>query len=249
MGLRDTLNTEENYKAGLMSNKEALQYFQEKLIKLQSDLESGIENYKKPTIEVYKSTLATILSYQRDILLATYSIGDSLSAFKEEYIIFVSSLIPVWRKEWGYEQMLWALSIGILLEIDETTFDKLVDLVRKDDPEDYLIDYLIQSRHPEWSIRINYNFPRPYGFTRKIIEEKDSEQALKLLKEYLVKKWYQGSKDTGWYNLHKSNNRSYYGYWSFESGALCKLKGLDYKELEGFPYFPYDLVVEGDPKE
>ncbi len=242
MGLRDTLNTEENYKDGLISNKEALLYFQVKLQKLQSDLENGIENYKKPTIEVYKSTLATILSYQRDILLATYSIGDSLSAFKEEYIIFVSSLIPVWRKEWGYEQILWALSIGILLEIDETTFDKLVDLVKRDDPEDYLIDYLIQSRHPEWTIRINYNFPRPYGFTRKIIEEENSDQAVKLLKEYVIKKWYQGSRDSAWYDVHKQNVKSHVGYWSFESGALCKLKGLDYKELEGLQYFPYDLV-------
>ena len=245
MGLRDTLSTEENYKDGLISNREALLYFQEKLRKLQSDIESGIENYKKPTIEVYKSTLATILSYQRDILLATYSSGASLSAFKEEYISFVSFLIPIWRKEWGYEQMLWALSIGILLNIDEETFNQLVDLVKKDNPEDCLIDYLIQYRRPEWKIRLNYNFPKPYGFTRKIIEEEDSEQALKLLKEYVAKKWYQGSRDTGWYNLHKTNNRSYYGYWSFESGAICKLKGLDYKELEGLPYFPCDLVAEG----
>lgn len=245
MGLRDTLNTEENYKDGLISNKEALLYFQVKLQKLQSDLENGIENYKKPTIEVYKSTLATILSYQRDILLATYSIGDSLSAFKEEYIIFVSFLIPVWRKEWGYEQMLWALSIGILLNIDEETFNQLVDLVKKDDPEDYLIDYLIQARHPEWTIRINYNFPKPYGYTQKIIEEENSEQALKLLKEYLVKKWYQGSRDAAWYDVHKQNVKNHVGYWSFESGALCKIKGLDYKELEGVPYFPYDLVAEG----
>ena len=141
--------------------------------------------------------------------------------------------------------MLWALSIGILLEVDETTFDKLVDLVRKDDPEDYLIDYLIQSRHPEWTIRINYNFPRPYGFTRKIIEEENAEQALKLLKEYVTKKWYSGHRDTGWYDLHKENIDNYYGYWSFESGALCKLKDLDYKELEGVPYFPYDLVADG----
>lgn len=245
MGLRDTLNTEENYKDGLISNREALLYFQEKLRKLQSDLDNGIENYKKPTIEVYQSTLATILSYQRDILLATYSSGASLSEFKEEYISFVSSLIPIWRKEWGYEQMLWALSIGILLNIDEETFNQLVDLVKKDDPEDYLIDYLIQSRHPDWKIRINYNFPRPYGFTRKIIEEENAEQALKLLKEYVTKKWYPGHRDTGWYDLHKENIDNYYGYWSFESGALCKLKDLDYKELEGVPYFPYDLVAEG----
>ena len=113
MGLRDTLNTEENYKDGLISNKEALLYFQVKLQKLQSDLERDIENYKKPTIEVYKSTLATILSYQRDILLATYSIGDSLPAFKEEYINFVNSLPPIWHSNSGYDAMLWALSIGI----------------------------------------------------------------------------------------------------------------------------------------
>lgn len=245
MGLRDTLSTEENYKDGLISNREALLYFQEKLRKLQSDLDNGIENYKKPTIEVYQSTLATILSYQRDILLATYSSGASLSAFKKEYISFVSFLIPIWRKEWGYEQMLWALSIGILLEIDEEIFDQLVDLVKKDDPEDYLIDYLIQSRHPEWKIWINYDFPRPYGFTRKIIEEENSEQTLKLLKEYLISKWYQGSRDAAWYDLHKQNVKNHVGYWSFESGALCKIKGLDYKQLEELPYFPYDLVAEG----
>ena len=244
MGLRDTLSTEENYKDGLISNREALLYFQEKLRKLQSDLDNGIENYKKPTIEVYQSTLATILSYQRDILLATYSSGPSLSAFKKEHISFVSFLIPIWRKEWGYEQMLWALSIGILLEIDEEIFDQLVDLVKKDDPEDYLIDYLIQSRHPEWKIWINYDFPRPYGFTRKIIEEENSEQTLKLLKEYLISKWYQGSRDAAWYDLHKQNVKNHVGYWSFESGALCKIKGLDYKQLEELPYFPYDLVAE-----
>ena len=167
-----------------------------------------------------------------------------MSAFKEEYISFVSSLIPIWRKEWGYEQMLWALSIGILLNIDEETFNQLVDLVKKDDPEDYLIDYLIQARHPEWTIRINYNFPKPYGYTQKIIEEENSEQALKLLKEYLVKKWYQGSRDAAWYDLHNQNVKNHVGYWSFESGALCKLKELDYKQLEGLPYFPYDLVAE-----
>ena len=244
MGLRDTLSTEENYKDGLISNREALLYFQEKLRKLQSDLDNGIENYKKPTIEVYQSTLATILSYQTDILLATYSSRASLSAFKKEYISFVSFLIPIWRKEWGYEQMLWALSIGILLEIDEEIFDQLVDLVKKDDPEDYLIDYLIQSRHPEWKIWINYDFPRPYGFTRKIIEEENSEQTLKLLKEYLISKWYQGSRDAAWYDLHKQNVKNHVGYWSFESGALCKIKGLDYKELKGLSYFPYDLIAE-----
>ena len=207
-------------------------------------LKQGINPYKRPIEEVIRLTKEDISIYQEKKMIATYTASYPLKDFKEEYINFVNSLLPVWQSNSGYLQMVRALSIGILLEIDEEIFDQLVDLVKKDDPEDYLIDYLIQSRHPEWRIRINYNFPIPYGFTRKIIEEENSEQALKLLQEYVTKKWYPGHRDTGWYDLHKENIDNYYGYWSFESGALCKLKGLDYKLLEGVSYFPYDLVAE-----
>ena len=210
-----------------------------------NQLKLGINPYKRPTDEVIKLTQEDISIYQEKNMLATYTAGYPLEDFKEEYINFVNSLLPVWHSNSGYLQMVWALSIGLLLEIDEEIFNQLVDLVKKDDPEDYLIDYLIQSHHPDWKIHINYNFPRPYGFTRKIIEEENAEQALKLLKEYVIKKWYPGHRDTGWYDLHKRNIDNYYGYWSFESGALCKLKGLDYRELEGVQYFLYDLVAEG----
>ena len=249
MELRDTFSDKNNINGLIQVFQKAIKDSEERIQAIEQDEKEGIQKCSLDNKVVISNIRSSICRYQKEIMIATYTAGYSIENFKCEYIKYVACLQLSWKGISGYEQMVWALSIGILLEIDEEIFEKLVDLVRKDDPEDYLIDYLIQSRHPEWTIRINYNFPRPYGFTRKIIEEENSEQALKLLKEYLVKKWYQGSRDTGWYNLHKTNNRSYYGYWSFESGALCKLKGLDYKELEGFPYFPYDLVVEGDPKE
>ena len=237
---RDTIFIEEKINELIKFNEMMIKEWLQEL----DQLNQGINPYKRPIEEVIRLTKEDISIYQEKKMIATYTAGYSIERFKEEYLTFVDSLVPVWHSNSGYDEMLWALSIGILLEIDEMTFEKLVDLVRKDDPEDYLIDYLIQSRHPEWTIRINYNFPRPYGFTRKIIEEENSEQALKLLKEYVTKKWYPGHRDTGWYDLHKYNIDNYYGYWYFESGALCKLKGLDYKELEGLSYFPYDLVAE-----
>lgn len=237
---RDTIFIEEKIHELIKFNEMMIKEWLQEL----DQLNQGINPYKRPIEEVIRLTKEDISIYQEKKMIATYTAGYAIEKFKEEYLKFVDSLVPVWHSNSGYDEMLWALSIGILLEVDETTFDKLVDLVKKDDPEDYLIDYLIQSRHPEWKIRINYNFPRPYGFTRKIIEEENSEQALKLLKEYLTKKWYPGHRDTGWYDLHKYNIDNYYGYWSFESGALCKLKELDYKELEVFSYFPYDLVAE-----
>ena len=237
---RDTIFIEEKINELIKFNEMMIKEWLQEL----EQLNQGINPYKRPIEEVIRLTKEDISIYQEKKMIATYTAGYSIEKFKEEYLKYVDSLIPVWQSNSGYDAMLWSLSIGILLDIDEVTFDQLVDLVKKDDPEDYLIDYLIQSRHPEWTIRINYNFPRPYGFTRKIIEEENSEKAVSLLKEYLTKKWYQGCRDEGWYDLHKRNIDNYYGYWSFESGAICKLKGLDYKELEGVPYFPYDLVAE-----
>ena len=237
---RDNIFIEEKINELITFNEMMIKEWLQEL----DQLKQGINPYKRPIEEVIRLTQYDVSYYQKKNMIATYTAGYSIEKFKEEYLKYVDSLLPVWQSNSGYLQMIWALSIGILLEIDEEIFDQLVDLVKKDDPEDYLIDYLIQSRHPDWKIHINYNFPRPYGFTRKIIEEENAEQALKLLKEYVIKKWYPGHRDTGWYDLHKRNIDNYYGYWSFESGALCKLKGLDYRELEGIPYFPYDLVAE-----
>ena len=245
MILRDEITTSDRIQKLINFEKNLINEKRNKIKNLMKDTEEGVQRYKLTNDEVIANIKGTINVLSEEVLFATYTAEYSIERFKEEYLKYVDSLLPIWYSKSGYDAMLWALSIGILLEVDEGTFDKLVELVKKDDPEDYLIDYLIQSRDPERSIRINYNFPRPYGFTRKIIEEENSEQAVSLLKEYLTKKWYQGCRDEGWYDLHKRNIDNYYGYWSFESGALCKLKGLDYKELEGLPYFPYNLVAEG----
>ena len=244
MILRDKITTGDRLVKLIDFEKEQINEKRKKIKSLMKDTEEGVQRYKLTNDKVIANTKRTIKVLTEKILVATYTAGYPIEDFKEEYINFVNSLLPVWQSNSGYLQMVRALSIGILLEIDEGTFNQLVDLVKKDDPEDYLIDYLIKSRHPKWKIRTNYNFPRPYGFTRKIIEEENSEKAVALLKEYLTKKWYQGCREEGWYDLHKENIDNYYGYWSFESGALCKLKGLDYKELKGLPYFPYDLVAE-----
>ena len=245
MELRDTFSDRNNIDGLINIFQKAIQDSEERIQGIEQDEKEGVQKFSLDNMVVISNIRSSIFRYQKEIMIATYTAGYSLEKFKSEYIKYIKNMKLSWHSNSGYEQMVWALSIGIMLDIDEAIFDQIVDLVKQDDPEDYLIDYLIQSRQPDWKIRINYNFPRPYGFTRKIIEEENTEQALKLLKEYLTKKWYQGSKDTGWHDLHKTNNKSYYSYWSFESGAICKIKGLDYKELEGVPYFPYDLVAEG----
>jgi hypothetical protein len=57
--------------------------------------------------------------------------------------------------------------------------------------------------------------------------------------------WYKGHSDTGWYNDHKSKWNIHFGYWSFESGALVKILGLDDNSLKNQQYYPYDMVHWG----
>ena len=40
----------------------------------------------------------------------------------------------------------------------------------------------------------------------------------------------------------RAKEKLYYGYWSFEAGAIAKILNLDDSNLKDVPYYPYDLV-------
>ena len=150
-----------------------------------------------------------------------------------------------WKKSNGYVQMVQMLSIGIMLEIDNSDFNSLVNLVIKDNPNDFLIDFLIHYRRPDWEIKnIGFQFPKPYKVLTELIDlsKKDKQKAVERLGKYLQKEWYKGHSDCGWYDAHKSKWNIHIGYWSFESGALVKILGLDDAILKGQLYYPYDMV-------
>lgn len=134
MTFRDTLTTKDrilrliNFENNLINEK------RKEINGLMKDTEEGVQRYKLTNDEVIANIKETINVLTEELLVATYTADYPIEKFKEEYLKYVDSLVPVWQSNSGYLQMVWALSIGILLEIDEATFDKLVDLVRKDDP-------------------------------------------------------------------------------------------------------------------
>lgn len=62
------------------------------------------------------------------------------------------------------------------------------------------------------------------------------------LKEYVKRFWYREHRQAFWHNTHNLNTNCYYGYWSFEAGAIAKTLKLDAYELKDMKYYPYDLV-------
>jgi len=148
----------------------------------------------------------------------------------------------------AYDEMLWMLSLGYLLDINEADFKKLVDVIDRDGVKDFLFEFIIlakvKDRQPikEESYQEFFGVPQTFEKLRKAIKETDKAKAEKLVKEFVTKEWYKNHKDSGWYDSHKSKHDTYFGYWSFETAAVVKIMGLDDSGFMDCQYYPKDLV-------
>jgi len=233
MNVRDTLNTVEGYQEILDEN---MIFIKEQLEDLQKSVTQKEINYTNKSLFYY-----TLSSLQ-----AKYSQGGPV----KELIPLLTGAIDystiIWDQSFAYVQMVWMLSIGIMLEIRDEEFNKLIKLVDADNPNDYLVDMLIRYRKADWHSESNeFKFPMPYMKIKKVCDAAlsgDKEQAIKDLTSYIDKAWYKGHSDSGWYDSHKSKFNTHEGYWSYESGAIVKIFGLDDSGLKDQQYYPYDLV-------
>ncbi|ATA92410.1 hypothetical protein CGC56_09720 [Capnocytophaga canimorsus] len=233
MMLRDKLKDEKYFKEYiLLTEKRKSNYIQR--IKELENPEQG-----------YINSAITLDLFGRNLFLAKYSCGYSIDELKTEFTEVLKWFFIAYNSESFYVQMVWMLSIGTMLDIDENTFEKLKGLVEKDNPNDFLVDFLLSSK-TDWQMKnTTFKFPEPYAALKEVIDlanDNQKEKATQRLKKYLDKEWYKGHSDTGWYNSHKSKHNIYTGYWSFESGALVKILGLDDTLLKDQKYYPYDMV-------
>ena len=244
MELRDKLNSLEGYQEIIDRNE---QYIKEDYTKIQTLEEAeiqGVQKYPKTNLAVIKSTKESILEYKYKVIRAKYSLGMSKVEIEKCYYSIISSMQESWKKSNGYVSMVWMLSIGIMLEAEPDILEKLKSLVERDHLNDYLVDFLLQNS-TQWGKQTpKFEFPRPYKATQDIISlaQTDKTAAVERLKKYLQKEWYKGHSDLGWHDDHKSKWNIHTGYWSFESGALVKILGLDDTLLKDQPYYPYDMV-------
>ncbi|WP_295813119.1 PoNi-like cognate immunity protein [uncultured Apibacter sp.] len=245
MKIRDRLSTQENYQEIIDFDMETILKIKKEIEKLKESEKKGIQLYRRPNIEAIQYSYDDIFSYKYNLFLAEYSKGENMEKIEPIYYSLIESMEQSWKKSNGYIEMIWTLSIGIMLEVEKEIFDKLKSLVERDNLNDYLVDFLLQHSATQWSKQTTrFEFPVPYKNLSEVIGVSftDKYKALELLKNYLQKKWYKGHSDMGWYNAHKSKFNIHTGYWSFESGAVAKILQLDDSSLKEQQYYPYDMV-------
>lgn len=249
MAIRDKLSTKENFLSLIKLQDEFINEYREEISLLKNSESKGIQLYSLPNTEVIQNKYETILTYEYDNLIAEYSMGENIERILLRYVNVVSLMEIAWKKENGYTLLLGMISIAIMLEVDDLIFDRLVHIVKKDNLSDFLVSYLIAYRKQNLVICTNKFYHEiPYRNVLDILNKNriNKEDAILRIKKYLTKEWYRGHSSTGWYNIHKINIYVYSGYWSFESGALVKVLGLDDSILKGQPYYPYDMVHWAD---
>jgi len=213
-------------------NIEDIKYFEES-IQTNKTVEDRIPSVIR---KIFKLALHT--------LIAKYSAGYEIYDLNNEFPKVIEYLVEGWDYEDhflsldDYISLLWMLSIGTMLEIEPSHFDKIVSVVDKCQHKDFLYDTLISSQKENRTISDSEKYPNEFGFLKKFFENKDVAE----LKNYLDKNWYKRMKPTYWFDNDKNKNDVFFGYWSFESAAFVKILGLDDSTLKEQQYYPYDFV-------
>ena len=233
--MRDTIKNEDYFKRYLEYEFGRIEKFEKAVNKVIE--ERGVRD------RGVQSGLRTIEGFYFNAFIALYSSGASIESIKKFFPKVIHSMKPVWNSNRGYVEMIWMVSIGIMLGVPKIEMSELERMIPDDGIKDCLIDFLFSYYNKDWENNTeDFKFEIPYKSLSGVINAPNKEEALLNLKNYLTKEWYQGHKDTGWYNNHKSSEDIYNGYWSFESGAIAKILELDDHILKDIPYYPYDMV-------
>ena len=148
----------------------------------------------------------------------------------------------MWDRKYGYIELIKVLSLAVLFKVNSQEILELEQKLLCEKFDDYLVNSLIRKIDSTWEKKgVSFEFVGIYDCLKEI-SESNQEIACEELKEYLQTKWYEIHKECAWYDSHKSKQSIYYGYWSFEAGAVAKILGLDDSTLKDMPYYPYDLV-------
>lgn len=236
----------------LRDNRKDEKYFEELIHRTENDIEifesliyQVIDERGKDDEGVKNGYNILINSYIAQINLL-YSAGRELETIKEKLERFLKFYCEMWDMQYGYIELVRVLSLVVLFDIDVKFIKILEDKINSEGLNDFLVDFLLKYVDGEWqNTSDEFVFKGIYDDLQVVIES-NINSVPELLRVYLEEKWYSNHSSSAWYDSHKSRNDVYYGYWSYEAGAIAKIMHINDVELKQVSYYPYDLVHYGE---
>lgn len=233
--MRDKLKKEEFFRKSLLFTDECISEFEKILPEIMK--QDGTKSQR-----VINGCNALMVYYIKKVNLE-YSLGEEISKVKESYERLLIYYSQAWSMGQGYIELIRILSLGVLLRIDKSQMKTLENKIRQENLNDYFVNFLLKAINKEWEMTTQkFVFPNLYESVKSIIEAKENQERIFLLKDYLENKWYRIHNETAWHNSHLSDQNTYYGYWAYEAGAVAKILDLEDGALKEQRYYPFDLV-------
>lgn len=212
------------------------------------NIEFNIESFdelKDLELSVPKERILDITSplsmYSRELISMCFSIGNPLN---EVFKWFKISLNYYQQSYGEYESMFTLidyLSLAVLFEDRKEEFIKDVERIFSKyqsfvDSDEQYEDGFIETLALYLLKGDVENFHSHLEYLNMIGDDADSViEAQKF--------WYYAHSEASWYGTHKTED-AYYGYWSFDTAALCKIRGIYDQRFKDLDFFPYDLLVQ-----
>ncbi|GEN96715.1 Domain of uncharacterised function (DUF1911) [Streptococcus cristatus] len=208
-------------------------YFEKRLNCLQERLKRKVSKSKdimKDYLEVHYQFLVL---FNEELVKLSYSIGASKEEIFPYYQGILSNLKLIASEGVSFYRAVDVFALGVLYsERKEEFLDDLKDIYAQMDHTDGLIEYymvyLFHDKIVPFHSILEY---------QNMIE--DTYESVAKAQGF----WYYSHSDAPWYNNHTKD--TYVGYWSFDTAATCKIKGIYDERLKDLEYFPYDLLVQG----
>ena len=218
--IRDRIKTEE--------------YFQEAFEWYSQCLQEDIEDYKKEKPKDLMSHFRFMVINYEDLLRVGYSLGKDVQELFPYYQGILSNLKEAASEGVPFDLAVDIFALGVLYsERKEEFLDDLKAIYEQMDHTDGLIEYymvyLFHDKIVPFHSILEY---------QNMIE--DTYESVAKAQGF----WYYSHSDAPWYNNHTKD--TYKGYWSFDTAATCKIKGIYDERLKDLEYFPYDLLVQGE---
>lgn len=179
--------------------------------------------------------------YTKKLMTISYSLGLSRDEIFKWFKISLNYYQKFYERKGNIYSIIDYFSLGVLfedrkeefIEDIEKIFNKYNQLLEEDnqlqeDYIEYLAFYLLKGE--KIAFRSNLEYLNMMGDDADSIIEAQ-------------KFWYYAHSVAAWYDTHKTED-AYFGYWSFDTAALCKIRGIYDERLKDLDYFPYDLLVQ-----
>lgn len=217
--IRDKIQTEE--------------YFQEAFEWYSKCLQEDIERFDKVKPENLSSHFRFRVIDYEDLLRVGYSLGKDVRDLFPYYQGILSSLKEVASEGVPFDLAVDIFALGVLYSDRKEEFlDDLKAIYAQMDHTDGLIEYYMTYLFHDMVVP----FHSILEYQNMIEDTYESVAKAQVF-------WYYSHSDAPWYNNHTKD--TYVGYWSFDTAATCKIKGIYDERLKELDYFPYDLLVQG----